>query len=262
MAESTPPKLPMVDDNLSSPRFRASNNLMRRGWLCLGEQTIAAYIDNALGHAKKTRVEGHLAKCERCRHVVAEIVKLQRVVDLSVPPIEVTPAHVRSAPAAFAFCRWLWAPTGAIAVVIFVVCSLWVVRQPRDLLILPPQPPSAPTVAKAQSVNPPGRPLSELVREPAVREARPVLLSPVEGSTVAREHLEFNWKPVSHSRYYEVRVVTGDGDLRWKGRTMESALPLPSHVDLRSGSYFVWIPAYHTDGSISRSTPVRFLLKR
>ena len=262
MPESTPPKLPMADDKFSSSRLRASKNLIGRLWLCLDEQTIAAYVDHTLGQCRKKRVEAHLAECERCRYTVAEIVKLQRAVDLASPPIEVAPAPLRTAPVGYALSRWFWVPAGAIAVLGLIAISIGVLRPTRDLLILPPPTPPARMVAKVEPANPPITPVPEIVREPQVRETQPVVVSPLEGRTVAREYLAFNWKPVAHTRYYEVRVVTSDGDLRWHGRTTESALRLPSNVALSSGSYFVWITAYRTDGTVSKSPPVRFLVKR
>lgn len=252
----------MADGKFCWAWLAASRNWIGRRWLCLGEQAIAAYVDNALGQRKRIRVEAHLAKCERCRHIVADIVKLQRALDLDTPPTEVARVQVRVAPASYAPTRRFWVPAGAIAVLILIAVSIGVLQQRRDLLILPPRRPSAPTVAKVEPATPSSGAVPDMVREREVLEPRPVLLLPPEGSAVTGQRLEFNWKPVAHARYYEIRVVTSDGDLRWEGQTTKSALGLPSNVALRSGSYFVWITAYLMDGRVSKSSPVRFLIKR
>lgn len=253
MPESTPLKLPMADDNPRSRLGAGKKSLFPR-WLCPGEQTLAAYVDNALGQRKTIRISAHLANCERCRGIVADVVKLQRTADLPMPPPGVGRIPVRTAP------RWFWAPAAALAALVLII-SIGVLRQPRDLLVLPQRTPSAPMVAKVESANPPSTPAPGIVRGRPLPEVWPVLLAPLEGSTVARRRLAFDWKPVAHSRYYEIRLVTSDGDLRWQARTTQSALSLPANVALPSGPYFVWITAYRADGRVSKSPPVRFLVE-
>jgi hypothetical protein len=116
-------------------------------------------------------------------------------------------------------------------------------------------------IAKAEPMTLRNRPLHEILRKPELSEALPVILSPQPESVVGREHLEFNWTPVSRSRYYEIRVVTSDGDLLWEGQTEKSVLHLPSEIVLTRGSYFVWITAYLANGRVAKSSPVRFVVK-
>jgi hypothetical protein len=103
--------------------------------------------------------------------------------------------------------------------------------------------------------------MREILRKPQLSEALPLMLSPRRDSAVGREQLEFSWTPVSRSRYYEISVVTSDGDLLWEGQTEKSVLHLPSEVVLKRGSYFVWVTAYLADGRVAKSSPVRFVVK-
>jgi hypothetical protein len=71
---------------------------------------------------------------------------------------------------------------------------------------------------------------------------------------------EFRWKTVPHSRYYEIHVVTSEGDLVWEGQSEASVLRPPADLRLNDGSYFVWITAYLESGREAKSAPVKFSL--
>jgi len=126
---------------------------------------------------------------------------------------------------------------------------------------LPPSP-SPPLIAKSEPAVAPRIPVREIVRKNTSEEPLPSIVLPRPDSVVTRERLKFAWKPIPHSRYYEVRVVTTDGDLVWEGQTEKSDLQPPSDVALQNGSYFVWITAYLADGRVAKSSPVKFVVKR
>jgi hypothetical protein len=42
---------------------------------CVGNDTIAAYVARELDDAAKTRVDGHVARCDACRRAVSEVVR-------------------------------------------------------------------------------------------------------------------------------------------------------------------------------------------
>ncbi len=261
MPDPNSPKLAMREDNFSAMRSESSENPPTRRWTCPDDQTIAAYVDDALSKNRKSRVEFHLSKCERCRLIVADVVKLQRELELPVPPFEFARKPVQVAPAVSARFRWIWAPAAAVALIVLITVTISLLREPQKLLVVSPPPPSAPMIAKAEPLTSRNTPLHEIVRKPELSEALPVILSPRQDSAVVREQLKFNWKPVSRSRYYEISVVTWDGDLLWEGQTEKSVLLLPSEVVLKRGSYFVWVTAYLADGRVAKSSPVRFVVK-
>jgi Putative zinc-finger len=261
MPDTDSPKLTMGDENFRAMRFERSDNPPTRRWTCPDDLTIAAFVDDALSQARKAAVERHLSECERCRVIVADVVKLQREVELPVTPFELARRTVQFAPAVSARPHWIWAPAAAVALIVLITVILSLLRQPQKLLVASPPPPSAPMIAKAEPLDSRNRPRHEILRKPQLSEALPLVLSPRLDSAVVRENLKFNWKPVSRSRYYKVSVVTSDGDLLWEGQTEESSLHLPSEVVLKSGAYFVWITAYLADGRVAKSSPVRFVIK-
>jgi len=262
MPDTNSPKLTMGEDNFPAMRSESSENQPTRRWMCPDDQTIAAYVDDALSQTRKARVKLHLSKCERCRLIVADVVKLQRELELPIPPSELARKTAQFASTVSAPFGWIWAPAAAVALIFLITVTISLLREPEKLLVASPPPPSAPMIAKAEPLTLRNRPLHEILRKPRLSEALPVILSPRWDNTVAREQLEFNWTPVSRSRYYEISIVTSDGDLLWEGQTEKSVLHLPSEVVLmRRGSYFVWVTAYLADGRVARSSPVRFVVK-
>jgi anti-sigma factor RsiW len=86
--------LSMSEENFPAMRSASNQVPLARRWTCPNDHTIAAYVDNALPKNRKARAESHLSRCERCRLIVADLVTLQREVELPVPPVEVTPRIV------------------------------------------------------------------------------------------------------------------------------------------------------------------------
>jgi len=261
MPDPNSAKLTMGEDDFPAMRSESSQNPPPRGWTCPDDLTIAAYVDNVLSQTRKARVELHLSKCERCRVIVTDVVKLQRELELPLPPSELGRIPVQLAPAVSARSRWIWAPAAAMALIVLITAIISLVLEPQKLLVASLPLPSAPKIAKAEPLTSRNRPAPEILRKRQLSEALPVILFPRQDSIVVGDHLEFNWKPVSHSRYYEISVVTSDGDLLWEGQTEKSVLHLPSEVVLKRGSYFVWVMAYLADGRVAKSSPVRFVVK-
>jgi len=261
MADTDFPTLTMGDEGLRAMRSEPSDKPPTRRWMCPDDQTIAAYVDHALSQTRKAGVERHLSGCERCRVIVADVVKLQREVEIPVTPFELTRRTVQFVPAVSARHHWKWAPAAAVALIVLITVILSMLREPKELLVASPPPPSAPMIAKAELPMVHDSPRREILRRPEVSEMLPVILSPQRDGAVVRGNLQFNWKPVSRSRYYKISVVASEGDLLWEGQTEKSTLQVPSDVVLDPGAYFVWITAYLADGRVARSSPVRFVIK-
>jgi hypothetical protein len=73
----------------------------------------------------------------------------------------------------------------------------------------------------------------------------PQVLAPANGAAIDLGSLVFQWSEVPDSLYYDVRVVTDEGDLIWQERVEDTELALPEHLQLKTGSeYFVRVDAY------------------
>jgi hypothetical protein len=256
----SPKNLQTGDDSLIE---RDLHQGKRRTWSCPGDHTVAAYADGVLGKYRRSWIEFHLSRCERCRMVVADTLKARREFD---PPF--TPAHLLQKARALAVRRpvhrlRLWAPAGALAGIALLVAITTVARHnPEPTIARPAVAPDAPKVARSEP--PPTRPeaVPDVVRNRQIPANVLTLFSPQSGGVISSDRLQFRWKSIPRARTYEVRIVKLDGDLVWQNETHESALQVPSEVALQEGAYFVWITASLDSGQLVKSAPVRFLVKR
>ena len=131
-------------------------------------------------------------------------------------------------------------------------------RSPRQLIVPATLAPAAPEIAKSKPAPTLSPPVVDMVRKLPSEVALPSLVFPKPDKVVPRDRLEFKWKPVPRSRYYEVHVVTPEGDPVWEAQSQTAFLKVPSNVGLTDGSYFVWISAYSDDGRVQKSSVIRF----
>lgn len=235
----------------------------RRGWGCPDETQIAGYVDGRLSGSDKNRLDSHLAECDYCLGQVAALLRLEgAAMPDNVPPAllararDFVPAPVP--PSVWPVVRW-----GAIAAVtacIAVVTTVWIHRQESETGA--PVTPAVQTPAISTPAPPEVAPPATTARE--VRTVKPAgpsleLLAPRDGSALAPGTLEFRWTRVPASLFYELRVMTADGDLVWEGRAEGTQTRLPESVQLVSGTrYFVSVRAFLPDGKTLTSPVVGF----
>jgi hypothetical protein len=87
------------------------------------------------------------------------------------------------------------------------------------------------------------------------------VVSPAEGATVSPGRLEFRWQGIPSAAYYEVHLVTSDGNVVWLGKADGTSLRPPPGITLEAGQkYFVWILAYLSGGGTIKSAAVPFFV--
>lgn len=260
MSDARPPKVTMADRDLTSKYSHGSNGrgIASRKWKCPQDGEIAAYLDGVADGTVKSRVESHLAECEYCRGLVADVVRIQRF-DAPAVPLSLTQRAIALVAPKSGRAHWFLWPAATVAGTAMVIATL-MLRSPQQLIVPSPSAPAAPVIAKSEPAPTVSRPDRDIVRKLAPTGLLPTLISPKQDNVVAREQLEFKWKPVPQSRYYEIHVVNSEGDLVWEGPSDQVVLKLPGDLTLREGPYFVWISAYLYDGRIQKSAPVRFLV--
>src|SRR4029077_19590189 len=108
-------------------------------------------------------------------------------------------------------------------------------RSPEQLVVSSPSAPSAPVIAKSERAPTFEPPVAHIERNLTSPEVLPQIVSPKQGKVVPRDQLKFQWKPVLGARYYEIHVVTPEGDLvRW-WQSEAACLRFPSDVTLKDG---------------------------
>lgn len=210
----------------------------RRTWRCPDDARLSAYVDHRLTGRNQARLERHLAACGYCLGQVAALARLQ---DAPLPddiPVSMI-ARARELAPGKAAAAWKpafgWAAVAAITCL--AVVATFSVKRPQTG-IFPPQ---------------------ESLRKAPQHNTAPTLLFPREGAVVPRGGIEFHWSPVEHTLYYEVFVLSAEGDLVWQDRADGIRVRLPGNTRLSTGQkYYVSVCATLGDGRSLKSPAVGF----
>jgi hypothetical protein len=236
----------------------------RKSWRCPNETQIAAYVDNQLALGQHQHLEAHLAECQFCRSQVTSLARLQD----APAPVEGLETLVplarelatKEAGRAIA-APWRWAPAAALAVCLVLGAGL-LLRQPK-LGLSPPKSPTVLSATVTSQATPAAPAAAPSARNAAGNLALPQLVFPREDSVLAREEVEFRWKAVPNSLYYDLRVVTAEGDLVWEGTAERNYARPPGEVGLQAGQqYFIWVRAYLPHGKTVQSKAVAFTVRK
>ena len=257
MADIHSSQVNMADDDLLVRYPQGGKGSTRRGWKCLGEDVIAAYLDGVVNAADRSRIESHLADCEYCRSLVADVVTTQRS-DPPALPLGLTSRAIALIAPRAGRGRWILLPAAAMAGVAFVVIATLMLRSPQQLIGPAPSAPSAPVIAKSEPASTISEPVADVERKLTSAVVSPSVIFPKPDSVVTHGQLEFKWKAVPRSRYYELHVVTPEGEPVWEAQSEAPFLKVTSDVRLRDGPYFVSISAYLDDGRVQKSAVTRF----
>ena len=254
----------MVERMLDRIRRQRSRTGLKRGWRCPEETELAGYAEAQLGGSAKERLEHHLADCGYCRNQVAALLRLQaEAVPSEVPAALLARARELAERAGHGSSLPLlrWGTIAAAACLALVVATTY--RQPvpsPPLTPSRPAPPAALPSTPSVTVPPPAGP--RIVRNQRKETPTLHLLYPREGAVVAPKEVEFRWKRVPGTLYYDIRIVTDEGDLIWEGRADQTRVTLPSDIHLQAGQeFFVRIRAQLPEGKTVSSRVVGFKVK-
>ncbi|MBI1939916.1 MAG: hypothetical protein HYS33_00250 [Acidobacteria bacterium] len=209
----------------------------------------------------------HLADCSYCLSQVAELSRLQtEEVFVEVPPALLARARGLAKPATQGASQPLvrWGAIAAAAACLALVVATTYRRQTSSPTVTPSPPAALPITSSTAPASPPQ---PQAVPPRAVRNVqagppKPQLLSPGEGAVIAASDVKFRWKKVPGALYYEIRVVTEQGDVVWEGRAEETEAKLPPEVRLTGGQgFFVRVRAWLPEGKTVTSRVVRFRVK-
>ena len=187
-------------------------------------------------------MERHLADCGHCLALVGLLSR-----ERHAPPAESVPSQVlaRAGTRVSKEPRHAWrsVPQWAAAAVIVLAVPL-LVQIGRNLdRGVEGQGSPAPTAIR--TFDPPPDVLKVLV--------------PDAGGAVDAQRAQFRWTAVAGSPYYDVRVVTDEGDVVARERVTDTTWRLPAEVRLQAGAeYFVHVDAYPSGDKAVSSEHVPF----
>lgn len=245
-----------------------------RTWRCPPPEALAAYADGKLGEGARQEIEPHIADCNYCLHEVAWLARLQDSPQPEVPAgLLVRARSLRTSPAVAPWFRWAWAAATAAGLV--VAASLWLNRPERALdlprsdlptVVRPvPTAPATEAAPAAEAGTPPveaGTLADRTVRNHGQHAAVPSLVFPQEGAVVSAAEVEFRWSAVPQALFYEVRILSAEGDLVWEQRVDGTRTRIPaSALSQQRGKIFVSVRAQLPDGRSRKSPVVGFTVR-
>ncbi len=84
------------------------------------------------------------------------------------------------------------------------------------------------------------------------------MVSPTENATLSPD-TALRWQAVPGTSYYDIDIVTEEGDVVWQGKSEATSTRLPAERALRAGTkYFVWVRAHLSSGGTIKSPAVSF----
>ena len=208
---------------------------------CPDDYQLASYMDGGLSERDHGGFEVHVADCAFC---IERIGILGRAGEMESSTA--TPAQVRAQ--ASRRSHWRRAPGWAAAALVVLAVGF---------------------VANQQSVHQVPADINELTSPPIVTERYveqtspiPELLSPLAGSSVDREKLVFKWKAVPDSLFYDIRIVSNDGEMITRQRVWDTQWPLPADTQLQADTeYFVRVDAYVSEARALSSEHIVFKIE-
>jgi hypothetical protein len=214
-------------------------------------------VDGALDNMARGQMESHLTDCTACRGVIGDVVKTQRL-ERNPLPLGLKQRAIASMVPNRKVRRWLLIPATAAGTACVLMAFL--LRGPQSEISSIPRLPVAPLTAKSEPLPTPGQGTPDRVRKSAPSESMPALIFPADGKVFRPSELIFKWRVVPHTRYYEIHVVTSEGDPVWESDSESTDAKLSPDITLKDGTYFVWITASLDDGRVQKSAPVSFVV--
>jgi len=231
----------------------------KRSWRCPDETNLAAYADAHLADDAQRRLEAHLADCDFCLNQIAFLLRAQESAMPEVPQGLLTRARELGAEGKEArwLAEWRWRTAAAAAACVVLGAIVWL-RQPPPPLV-PPHRGPAPLVEVAPAPTATPSAPHRVVRNGQKAGAPLRLLFPREGAIIPRAGFDFRWTEVRGCLFYEIRLMTGEGDLVWEGRVEATQARIPANVQLTPGSkYFISVHAYLPEGKTLPAAVVGF----
>jgi hypothetical protein len=217
---------------------------------CPGPGDLAVYLEGGLSETQRRPIQAHLAGCEFCIEQVATLSRA-RELEMQTTLPEATMARAQSLVDTPNQSNWQAAPRWAVAAVVLI--SLGVLTNtigPRF------SDSSGPDVVSSSAQT-----LSRTTRFSEQLALQPRMLSPTEGSRIESLSHLFRWTDVPGALYYELMVVSEEGDLLWKQRVSDTKWLGTADMPLQSNaSYYVRIDAYVSEVEFLSSEHITFSL--
>lgn len=246
-----------------SEQFRT----IRSKWGCPDDAQLAGFVDQGLDSAGEASIVQHLARCAECRSQIAFLERMQRMDGEShLPATWLSRVEAITARDAKASTIRKWVPATGIALAAVIITAILL----RSTSVPPRTIQTTAPIAQPQVIASAAAPPQALGAErkhdrDVVRKAGPdnslQIASPTADSHIAPGGA-IRWRSVENSMYYEVRLLSADGEVLWIAKVEASQTALP--VDIRvpaERKCFLIIRAFLADGKTVESEAIRLFLQ-
>ena len=271
----------MDEKSLKELLRRQSSRPVRRGWRCPDEMQLAAYAERKLQGSSRDFVEKHVADCEFCLSQISFLVHAAEQTDSAEVPTSVLRRARNLVPeksGRMTNWGWRWAAASAAAAGLVLLLAFIALRfqteqavnapdgplvaqqHPPDIVPVPQTTTALPRSAIPHSAEKlrPAEPVTPEIRR-ETQDLLPTIVFPRNGTTLRRSELDFRWQPLADTVFYDIRVVTAEGDLVLETKTEDTHLRIADNIPLQPGAkYFVSVRAHLRQGKTVKSGLVSF----
>lgn len=202
---------------------------------CPAEDLLAAFEDGGLAEPDHQKLVAHFADCDYC---LSRLGILGRARDAdAVPSIPgLVQAQARDLVENDGGRQWPVKTAPAWATAALVVLATGFILMQADKRSWEADAPAETVAAKEVTFGE-----TRLIKPLA---SGPVLLWPRDGILLESTNQEFSWTEVADSLYYDLRIVSDDGNLVWQERVGGTRWSLPDGLNLQDDAeYFVRVDA-------------------
>jgi len=233
-------------------QLKKIDTLSERKLDCPDDYDLASYLEGGLSEREHHHFELHLADCDFCMGLVGLLGRARdSEANEQIPELLMARsrklANSKTGMPAFRLRHGRrWATAAAVVLAFGLFINLESSRQFNPGTGSPGASPDP--VRQERSIDP-----YALV---------PRVTSPLDNSKIDPTSQQFSWAPVRDSLYYQVRIVSDEGDLLWQERLPGTQWKLPSELTLSSNAeYFVRVDAYLTESKSLNSDYVVFRVR-
>jgi hypothetical protein len=230
----------MNQDKLKALLKHSPDNLERLPD-CPDDYQLASYLDGGLSERDHQVFEVHAADCPFCIERIGILGRVRETEPSGPASNQIQAGSDKRA-------NWYRAPRWAAAALVIIAVGFIADRFSPGKTQSSPNEFSQPLAVNERYVEP-ASPLPEII-------------SPLENSSVDPQNLSFKWKLVPDSLYYDIRIVSDDGELISRQRVWDTQWSPPASLSLQPGAeYFVRVDAFVSEGKALSSEHIAFKIR-
>ena len=234
-----------MDEKYIGTHLRAVARNARRGPDCLDDYELASLLAASVGTEMRGKLEEHLSECSYCLERVAGLVSPgseTENTEVPEPTLHRARELVRPLHGAGYLARW-----ASAAVIVLALGLLYVNR------------------AEFSGNNPAATSNPDALRQSRSlgdHNVRPRILAPSPGSHLSARGGTIDWTEVNGSLYYDVLVLSLDGEIISESRVTQPHWDVPAGLLQAGADYYVRVDAFLAEATRLSSKHVLFSVER